>query len=236
LINDPLRANQTHPLPVTVAFVSDGIKRLRAIGASDAGAYDARDYWRGMRNVAVPADFMAEGGTEAAPMSTSSDFRVALQERLHSHRQLTTSLHTVCSHRLFALQYSNKAEKRLLFKVLTQTFLDRGADLRFLSAFPGESEFLYPPLTYLRPTGRTATVRVGAQELLTCSAREKLLVNPLRGVAAALDPRKRRPAAAERAPLDEAPPGAALVRSSAPLKKEAEVEYTIIEVEPQFAS
>ena len=31
--------------------------------------------------------------------------------------------------------------------------MERGADLTFLSAFPGEREFLYPPLTYLQPVG-----------------------------------------------------------------------------------
>ena len=29
-----------------------------------------------------------------------------------------------------------------------------GADVQWLSAFPGEAEILYPPLTYLKPTGR----------------------------------------------------------------------------------
>lgn len=35
--------------------------------------------------------------------------------------------------------------------------LQRGADLDYLSAFPGEREMLYPPLTHLLPTGRTMT-------------------------------------------------------------------------------
>ena len=29
-----------------------------------------------------------------------------------------------------------------------------GAELKWLSAFPGEEEVLFPPLTYLQPTGR----------------------------------------------------------------------------------
>ena len=31
--------------------------------------------------------------------------------------------------------------------------MNMGADLRFLSAFPYEREALYPPLTFLLPTG-----------------------------------------------------------------------------------
>ena len=29
--------------------------------------------------------------------------------------------------------------------------MDRGGDLAWCSAFPGEKEFLFPPLTYLQP-------------------------------------------------------------------------------------
>ena len=29
-----------------------------------------------------------------------------------------------------------------------------GADLQWLSAFPNEAEILYPPLTYLKPSGK----------------------------------------------------------------------------------
>ena len=48
-----------------------------------------------------------------------------------------------------------------MFKFETKDFMSRGADISFLSAFPAEREYLYPPLTYLRPTGRLETVTVG---------------------------------------------------------------------------
>ena len=125
-----------HPFKVTIAYLADGIKRLRAVGASRDDRHERRDFWRGMRNVEVPDEFSVDGGTEYAPMSTSSDLSVALA-------------------------YSNKSEKRLLFKVATNGFIERGADLRFLSAFPNEAEFLYPPLTYLRPTKIRDTICIG---------------------------------------------------------------------------
>ena len=34
--------------------------------------------------------------------------------------------------------------------------MERGADISFLSAFPGEREYLFPPLTYLQPTSKTS--------------------------------------------------------------------------------
>ena len=36
----------------------------------------------------------------------------------------------------------------------------RGPDISFLSAFPAEEEFLFPPLSYLEPAGETQTLRV----------------------------------------------------------------------------
>jgi hypothetical protein len=78
----------------------------------------------------VTDDFIHNGGTEVAPMSTTSDINVALEYS--------------CSH------------SSLLFKIVTNSFMERGVDLSWVSAFPGESEYLYPPLTYLRPTPSTA--------------------------------------------------------------------------------
>lgn len=79
----------------------------------------------------VQPSFRNKGGSEYAPMSTTSDVRVALQ-------------------------YA-QSERSLLFKIKTASFLQRGADLDYLSAFPGEHEILFPPLTHLLPTGRSFT-------------------------------------------------------------------------------
>lgn len=51
-----------------------------------------------------------------------------------------------------------------LAQVVTSSFIERGANVQYLSAFPGEAEFLYPPLTYLRPTRREDTITIGAVE------------------------------------------------------------------------
>ena len=42
--------------------------------------------------------------------------------------------------------------------------MDRGADLQFLSAFPGEAEIAFGPLTYLKPTGREQIVQVEGKQ------------------------------------------------------------------------
>ena len=69
----------------------------------------------------------------SSPMSTSDDVQVALN-------------------------YSKEHKNRVIFKIVTHGFMEQGAPIRWLSAFPGESEYLYPPLTYLQPTGNVELV------------------------------------------------------------------------------
>lgn len=137
VINNPLRAGAKHPLPCTVAFIADAIKRLRAKRAEGRGATRTLSLWRGMRNLHVKDDFLAErrGGTELAPCSTTTDVAVAAA-------------------------YSASAES-LLFKLRVSNFMQYGAELQWLSAFPAEAEVLYPPLTYLQPTGRVERLSIG---------------------------------------------------------------------------
>ena len=64
---------------------------------------------------------------QLAPMSTTTDIKTAVS-------------------------YGVSTES-LLFKIITENNLQRGADLQWLSAFPSEAEVLYPPLTFLQQTG-----------------------------------------------------------------------------------
>ena len=79
-----------------------------------------------------------------APMSTTSDLSVALKYALSD------------------VGGSGNAQRRtnasLLFRVRTRSFMQRGANLSFLSTFPTEAEYLYPPMTFVRPTGPTHDV------------------------------------------------------------------------------
>ena len=82
-----------------------------------------------LKAVHAHKDFILFGGAELAPMSTTSDFKVAVA-------------------------YATCREGCLLMKIVVESALDHGADLAWLSAFPGEAEVLYPPLTYLKSTQR----------------------------------------------------------------------------------
>ena len=141
-INDPMRdqdryeRGEPHPLPMTVANLGEALRKLRAVEADlHAGtAMQRLCLYRGMKNVTAPAEFMARGGTELAPMSTTSDLEVAMR-------------------------YS-ASRRAVLLRLITESFYERGPDISFASAFPAEAEFLFPPLTYLQPTGHVEVVLI----------------------------------------------------------------------------
>lgn len=100
--------------------------------------------WRGMKNLKIATEFMAElrGGTEVAPVSTTCDFRVAARYGV--------------------------SDNSLLFKIKVDNVLHCGADMQWLSAFPDEAEVCYPPLTYLQPTGRTQIIYEAGLHITVC--------------------------------------------------------------------
>ena len=80
--------DKPHPMPIIVAFIAEGIKKLRSAYAQreKSAATSATHLWRGMKGVDVPPEFLKgrTGGTELAPMSTSTDLRVAAKYSLSS--------------------------------------------------------------------------------------------------------------------------------------------------------
>jgi len=82
-------------------------------------------------------------------MSSTTSLHVAVQYSLPQHRH-----DAALSHQAAAPPSS------LIFKLHTSSFMERGCSLAFLSAFPAENEILFPPLTYLRPTGKTEVLSV----------------------------------------------------------------------------
>jgi serine/threonine protein kinase len=137
-INKPLRdmsRQEPHPLPGVVTNIYRGLKKLRALGSNDASSKQTVVLWRGMSAMKFSDEFTDEGGTELAPMSTTTDVSVAIR-------------------------YAIKKDTRsaLLFRFVTRNNLERGADVQWLSMFPGESETLFPPLTFIQKTRSEAQV------------------------------------------------------------------------------
>jgi hypothetical protein len=82
-----------------------------------------------MANMKVNRIFESIGGTEMAVMSTTSDKMIAL-----SYAEYTS------------------CECPLVFKYKT-VGLSRGVKIQFLSLYPKEVEYIYPPLTFLSVVG-----------------------------------------------------------------------------------
>lgn len=123
--NNPLRDREVHPWRLVVHYLDRGVKKLRASSAKDGHIFqEERDLWRGMKDVDLDiAEFQFLGGTELAPMSTSAN-----RDRARSYACSTVPL-------MFKYKVSG---------------LSAGVPIKFLSLYPGEEEYLYPPLTFLR--------------------------------------------------------------------------------------
>ena len=87
------------------------------MGAEDKSARETVILWRGFRDTQSTEEFMDAGGTELAPMSTTADVGVAVGYAVRNS--------TTC--------------RSLLFRIVTDNNLQRGADLKWLSMFPGEA-------------------------------------------------------------------------------------------------
>ncbi len=145
-MNSPLRdairykKGQACPLPVTTYHAEKGIKKLRGLHSEMLEQPSGKKVvlWRGLRSTHVTEEFEKHGGTELAFMSTTKNLDVAVCYSLSSHS--------------------------LLLKILVPSFIALGAELQWLSAFPGEEEILYPPLTYLEPTNQTDQIYVDCDD------------------------------------------------------------------------
>ena len=104
-----------------MAFIKEALGFLRVVAAKQSRANVSVTLYRGMKGLQIQPEFLRDGGTELAPMSTTASLKVAVQ-------------------------YS-ASEKALLLRIRTKNFMVRGPMISFLSAFPEEEEFLFPPLT-----------------------------------------------------------------------------------------
>ena len=80
-------------------------------------------------SVETNSSFMEDGGTDYAPLSTSTNVQVALK---YSH-------------------FDTENAMPVLLRFRTSDFMNQAVDISYLSCFPAEEERIYPPLTYLKP-------------------------------------------------------------------------------------
>ena len=135
-INDAFRDRERrgerrkYPFSVTMYFIDKALDELKGEDHSDG----RMDLWRGYHDVStIPEDFLKSGGTELAPMSTTSDLDVALK-----------------------YAFRGEFKNLTIFRIRTTNSLERGADISWLSCFPAENEYLYRPITTLIPCDVTS--------------------------------------------------------------------------------
>ena len=132
-VNSPLRDGaERHPFAATAFYVHDGIAKLsRGSGRGATPVVQPTTFYRGLENMAVSDAFSSAGGTERGCMSTTTNRRVAEEQ--------------------FAKVGVNPCP--LLLKIDAGASQCVGASVVWLSMYPEEEEWLFPPLTYLRPVG-----------------------------------------------------------------------------------
>ncbi len=134
--------HNSHPLPGIVTNIQRGLKKLRRLGSADASSKETVILWRGMSGLKLSDEFSKVGGAELAVMSTTTEVSVAIS---------------------YAVQKDTRSA--LLFRFVTRNNLERGAEVKWLSMFPNESETLFPPLTFLQRT------RTEPQEVVHCGVK-----------------------------------------------------------------
>ena len=128
--NGPLRCGgpgNPHPFKANVYIIDEAIKKLRKVQAKqDPEAYAmTMKLYRGMADMEMDLEeFKRVGGNELAIMSTSGSEEIALS-------------------------YARTGKVSGMMFVMSTTGASRGVRLQYLSLYPKENEFLFPPLTNL---------------------------------------------------------------------------------------
>ncbi len=141
-VTNPLRDEKReteHPLAAITYAIDQAIRKQLKLGAKNKDAASKTVVlYRGFSDLKISDEFLKHGGTELAPMSTTTDVRVAVD---YAIRKTTTG-------------------GALLMRIVTKNNLQRGMDLQWISMFPGESERLLAPLTFMNKPERFQEIEI----------------------------------------------------------------------------
>jgi len=120
------RCTKPNPFARTAVCLSEAIRRLQRVEVCSRpwSINETVHLYRGLKNMREPDAFALSGGCEHTPISTSADQRVAA-----AYAQSRNPL---------LLRFRSRG-------------LNRGVSLQFLSLYPKEQEYVFPPLTFLAP-------------------------------------------------------------------------------------
>jgi hypothetical protein len=130
----PPEMKAPHSFPITVFYIREAILKLRALESVNGTQGQFQIMWRGNKDLVVSDDCLSRGGVETGIISTTLELETAIR-------------------------YSF-SDSPVIFKIITKSFMERGAYLDWLSVFPFERECCFPPLTFFSPTGRHQRVKL----------------------------------------------------------------------------
>jgi hypothetical protein len=130
----PPEMKAPHNFPITVFYIREAISKLRAVESVRGTQGQFQIMWRGNKDLLVSDEYLSLGGVETSIISTSLTLETAVR-------------------------YSF-SQRPVIFKIVTRSFMERGAYLDWLSVFPFERECCSPPLTFFSPTGRHQIVKL----------------------------------------------------------------------------
>jgi len=125
-INRPLREGRKHPYPALVAHLVNGITKLRTVAAKKADQRPV-ECFRGLK-IEPSDEFFSRGCTDLSFMSAMRC------DKKNAERSVTAD--------------GANASVLIRMQLMPEQL---GADISFLSCFPGEAEHLYGPGVYIEP-------------------------------------------------------------------------------------
>ena len=77
-----------------MSHIENAVQQLRRVEGNEATAHDSVDLYRGLAGRCVPPEFLAKGGTELAPMSTTRILKVNPGKVIYPSEFCTEILHS----------------------------------------------------------------------------------------------------------------------------------------------
>jgi hypothetical protein len=132
--------NHRYKFPATIFLICKALSRARENTEKTRrgdrhGSMSGTVLYRGIKCTKSSEGFRDRGGTHVGPLSTTSDLSVAVK---------------------YALQGGQK--DALILRIVPRS-MQVGVDLGYLSCFPEEKEYLYPPCTHLKPLKQSEQIK-----------------------------------------------------------------------------
>ena len=156
-LHDGCSLERPHPYPALVLHLTDACRRLSTAAAQNA-AENAKPliFWLGCNNMeeSGASEFKQRGGAEVSLLSTSKLRPISEKHSvIHAKKPNPYAAKKAASPSKGGDDDKSNADQILLLRLRVEPQNACGADVSFLSVYPHECEYIFPPCTYLEPRG-----------------------------------------------------------------------------------